>query len=241
MALVRLDKLLTESGVATRSEARRLIMAGRVRVDGVSVTRPEHKLDEAHTAVTLDGRTLRGGFCYLMLHKPAGVVSATEDREERTVLELLPEEYRKRRLFPVGRLDKDTTGLLLLTNDGDFSHAVTAPKREIPKRYEFRAEGNLGADDVYAFALGLELRDGSLCQSALLELDETEEGRGFVTLSEGKYHQVKRMLASRGALVCSLKRLSIGGLSLDRNLQPGDFRELTETERNQIFHRYVTE
>lgn len=241
MALVRLDKLLTESGAATRSEARRLIMAGRVRVDGVSVTKPEHKLDNALASVTLDGHALRGGFCYLMLHKPAGVVSATEDREEKTVLDLLPEEYKKRRLFPVGRLDKDTTGLLLLTNDGDFSHVVTAPRREISKRYEFTAEGSLGAEDVQAFAQGLALRDGSLCQPALLELDETEKGHGFVTLSEGKYHQVKRMLASRGASVRSLKRLSVGGLSLDGNLQPGDFRELTEAERNQIFHGNVTE
>lgn len=241
MAFVRLDKLLAESGTATRSEARRLIMAGRVRVDGLPVTRPEHKLDKALATVTLDGRALRSGFCYLMLHKPAGVVSATEDREEKTVLDLLPEEYKKRRLFPVGRLDKDTTGLLLLTNDGDFSHAVTAPKREIPKRYEFTAEGSLGSEDVQAFARGLVLRDGSLCQPALLELDGAEKGHGFVTLSEGKYHQVKRMLASRGAPVRSLKRLSVGGLSLDGNLQPGDFRELTDVERNQIFHGNVTE
>lgn len=241
MALVRLDKLVAESGAATRSEARRLIAAGRVRVDGISVTKPEHKLDEALAAVTLDGHALRGGFCYLMLHKPAGVVSATEDKTEKTVLDLLPAEYRTRRLFPVGRLDKDTTGLLLLTNDGDFSHAVTAPRRGIPKRYEFWAEGSLGAEDVQAFARGLALRDGSLCQPALLELDEADKGHGFVTLSEGKYHQVKRMLASRGAAVRGLKRLSVGGLFLDSNLQPGNFRELTETERNQIFHGNVTE
>lgn len=241
MAIVRLDKLLTESGAATRSGARRLIMAGRVRVDGVTVIKPEHKLDNALASVTLDGRPLRGGFCYLMLHKPAGVVSATEDREEKTVLDILPEEYKKRRLFPVGRLDKDTAGLLLLTNDGDFSHAVTAPKREIPKRYEFTAEGSLDTENVQAFARGLVLRDGSVCLPALLELDEAEKDHGYVTLSEGKYHQVKRMLASQGAAVRSLKRLSVGSLSLDSNLQPGDFRELTETERNQIFHGHVTE
>ena len=241
MALTRLDKFITESGAATRSEARRLIGTGRVWVNGSPAMKADLKLDAETDTVTLDGRSLTGGFCYLMLHKPLDVVSATEDRDEKTVIDLLPGEFRRLRLFPVGRLDKDTTGLLLLTNDGDFAHAITAPRREIPKRYEFWTVNPPEPEAASTFAQGVALADGSLCLPALLELDPEEPCHGYLTIREGKYHQVKRMLASVGAPVRQLKRLSIGGLSLDPALEPGKLRKLSETERSQIFHENVTE
>ncbi|MEM5767524.1 MAG: pseudouridine synthase, partial [Bacillota bacterium] len=158
MSLLRLDKIIADSGLATRSEARRLIAEGRVWVDGQAVTRPDFKADVETAEITLDGSPLAGGrFRYLMLNKPAGALSATEDRAQKTVLDLLPEEYRRLGLFPVGRLDKDTTGLLLLTNDGDFCHRLTSPVKQVEKRYEVTVDGALDAADVAAFAAGLTL------------------------------------------------------------------------------------
>lgn len=241
MSLLRLDKIIADSGLATRSEARRLIAEGRVQIGGRAVTRPDFKADAETAEITLDARPLAGGrFRYLMLNKPAGVLSATEDRDQKTVLDLLPEECRRLGLFPVGRLDKDTTGLLLLTNDGDFCHRLTSPGKQVEKRYEVTVDGALDAADAAAFAGGLILRDGTVCLSARLELDENAPGHGFVTVCEGKYHQVKRMLAARGKPVLTLKRLSVGGLVLDPALAPGAFRALTENERDLLVHRIVT-
>ena len=225
----RLDKLIAASGKATRSEAKIWIRSGRVTANGVPARSPEQKFDAAADVIAVDGTPLdRAGRRYIMMHKPAGVLSATEDREQRTVLDLLPEELRRQRLFPVGRLDKDVTGLLILTNDGALAHALTAPKKHVPKTYRAEVDGVLDEADAAAFAEGLVLADGARCRPAELEL--LAPGAARVTVYEGKYHQVKRMFAARGKPVTALHRERMGGLALDESLPPGGWRELTDKD-----------
>ncbi len=229
----RLDKLLAGTGRWSRKEVKELIRAGRVAVDGKTAARPEEKYPP-DAALTVDGEAVScGGFTYLMLHKPAGFVSATEDPRQKTVLELLPEHLRRVGLFPVGRLDKDTEGLLLLTNDGALAHELLAPKKHVDKTYFVRVDGALDPEDAAAFAAGMTLGDGTVCLSAGLELLERPD-EALVTLREGKYHQIKRMLAARGKPVRFLKRLTMGPLRLDESLKPGQWRELTEQERRAL-------
>ncbi|MBQ9249616.1 MAG: rRNA pseudouridine synthase [Oscillospiraceae bacterium] len=229
MPLVRLDKVLADMGLASRKELRAIIKSGRVSVDGQVEKRPERKLDPAQSLITLDGETLRYQIHhYYMMDKPSGVVTATEDREQRTVMDLLPPELRRLGLFPVGRLDKDTSGLLLLTDDGEFAHRVISPKSCVEKLYYAKVEGSPNEEDAAVFAAGLTLADGTHCLPARLEV--LGEDSCLVTVTEGKYHQVKRMLASRGKPVKELRRLSIGGLKIDERLGPGGIRELTETD-----------
>lgn len=233
MILTRLDKLLADSGAFTRSEARTIIRSGRVSVNGHTVRQPEAKF-APDASVSVDGEVLNCvSLRYLMMHKPAGVLSATEDMRQKTVLDLLPEPYRRMGLFPVGRLDKDTTGLLLLTNDGDFAHRVISPKKHVPKVYFAEVDGVLDAEDAAAFSEGLTLGDGTACLPAKLEL--TAPGAGRVTVFEGKYHQVKRMFASRGKPVTALHRERIGALALDPALPPGGVRELSPEEVEAVF------
>ena len=235
MALNRLDKLLADSGRFTRSEARGAIRAGRVTVDAAAVRKPEEKFDAEHVVIRVDGEAINcAAVRYFMLYKPAGVLSATDDPSCATVLDLLPPELRRLGLFPVGRLDKDTTGLLLLTNDGDFAHRVISPKKHVPKRYRAALDGQPDAADVAAFAAGLVLADGTVCLPAKLELPEMNVGR--ITVYEGKYHQVKRMFAARGHTVLALHREQIGALPLDAGLQPGEYRELLPEETESVFH-----
>lgn len=225
----RLDKILSDAGVAGRRELKDLIRGGRVHVDGVAVTKPDAKFDEAAVTITVDGVAVSTeAFVYYMLYKPAGVVTATEDREQETVLDLLPPELRRREVFPVGRLDKDTTGLLILTNDGDYAHKVISPKSHVDKRYRALTDGVPNEEDASAFAEGIVLRDGTECLPAQLEVTGTQVC--YVTLREGKYHQVKRMLASRGKPVLELHRCSVGRLELDPMLRPGEFRPMTAEE-----------
>lgn len=234
MPLMRLDKMLADQGVASRKELREIIRSGRVCVDGATETHPERKLDPTLAAVTLDGeRVGYRRFHYYMLDKPVGVVTATEDRRQRTVLDLLPAELRRLGLFPVGRLDKDTSGLLLLTDDGDFAHRVISPKSCVKKRYYAEVEGEADAQDALAFSRGIVLGDGTRCLPAELEL--LGGGRCLVTVMEGKYHQVRRMLASRGKPVLALRRLAVGGLRLEESLGPGGFRELSEQDLCTLF------
>ena len=228
---LRLDKLLADTGKWSRKEAKLLLKQGRVRVDGEAERAPERKVDPAAQTVTVDG--VRVGwteFCYLMLHKPGGVVTATEDRHQKTVLDLLPPEYQS--LFPVGRLDKDTEGLLLLTDDGELAHHLLSPRHHVDKVYLAHIEGTVDPSDVEAFARGITLGDGTECLPAKLE--GLGEGKCLVTLREGKFHQVKRMLASRGKPVVWLKRLSMGPLVLDEGLLPGQFRLLTAQEAEML-------
>lgn len=225
----RLDKLLAGTGKWSRREVKALVRQGLVRVDGRLAASAEDKLDPAAAVVTVAGETVAlHRFTYVMLHKPAGVLTATEDRKQPTVLDLLPPELRRIGLAPVGRLDKDTEGLLLLTNDGELAHRLLSPKYHVDKRYLARVDGELSATDAEAFARGMTLGDGLECLPAGLEL---LPGRAcIVTLREGKFHQVKRMLAARGAPVLYLKRLSMGPLTLDDSLAAGAYRLLRAEE-----------
>ena len=224
----RLDKFLCDCGIGTRSQVKAIIKAGRVTVDGVCERDNNRKIDPNTQTVALDGETLnRRDVVVVMLNKPAGFVTATEDKTERTVMELLPAQYRHLDLKPVGRLDKATEGLLLFTNDGDLLHRLISPKKEVPKRYYARHEGVATEEDVAAFAKGLTLKDGTACLPAVLE--SIGPGESFVTVCEGKYHQVRRMLASRNLPVTYLERRQEGALCLS-DLPRGQVRELTEEE-----------
>lgn len=225
----RLDKLLAGTGKWSRREVKALVRQGLVRVDGRLAASAEDKLDLAAAVVTVAGETISlCRFTYVMLHKPAGVLTATEDRKQPTVLDLLPPELRRIGLAPVGRLDKDTEGLLLLTNDGELAHRLLSPKYHVEKRYLARVDGELSAADAEAFARGMTLGDGLECLPAGLEV--LPDRVCIVTLREGKFHQVKRMLAARGAPVLYLKRLSMGPLTLDDSLAAGAYRLLRAEE-----------
>ena len=224
----RLDKFLCDSGAGTRSQVKLILKAGRVTVDGKVIKDNSCKIDPDKQVVCLDGEILGGKRrCVVMLNKPAGFVTATEDPVERTVMELLPESLKHLDLKPVGRLDKATEGLLLFTNDGDLLHRLISPKKEVPKIYYARHEGTATAEDVAAFADGLTLRDGTVCLSAKLE--PLGAGESLVTVCEGKYHQVRRMMASRNMTVLYLERRQEGNLTLGE-LPRGQVRELTEEE-----------
>lgn len=225
MSQMRLDKYLADLGLGARRELKSMIRSGHVRVNGKVETGAETRVDPDRDGISLDGKDLVWkAHRYYMMDKPEGVVTATEDARERTVLDLLPPELKQLGLFPVGRLDKDTSGLLLLTNDGNFAHRVISPKSCVEKRYYARVEGVPDDSDAAAFAEGIVLRDGTVCLPAKLELLGGDEV--IVTVTEGKYHQVRRMLASRGKPVLKLRRLSVGGLSLDPDLPPGSLKEL---------------
>ena len=224
----RLDKFLTNAGVATRSQVKLILKQGRVQVDGKPMKDGAAKIDPEKQTVTLDGERIGGRRrMVVMLNKPEGFVTSTEDPRDRTVMELLPKEYAHQDLKPVGRLDKATEGLLLFTNDGDLLHRLISPKKEVPKIYYAKHEGTAGDEDVAAFATGLTLRDGTVCLSAKLE--PLGPGESRITVCEGKYHQVRRMMASRGMTVGYLRREAEAGLTL-AGLPLGQTRELTEAE-----------
>ena len=228
----RLDKFLCDSGAGTRSQVKVFIKAGRVTVDGKPEKDAGRKVDPATQEICLDGEALGGKRrVVLMLNKPAGYVTATEDKQDKTVMELLPPEYRHLELKPVGRLDKATEGLLLFTNDGDLLHRLISPKQEVPKVYYARHEGTAGPEDVEAFAGRLILRDGLECLSAKLE--PLGAGESLITVCEGKYHQVRRMMASRNMTVTYLERRQEGFLTLG-DLPRGQVRELSELEIAQL-------
>ncbi len=228
----RLDKFLCDSGCGTRSEVKGLVKARRVTVAGIPVRDPAMKIDPSSQEICLDGQVLGGKRrVVVMLHKPAGFVTATSDPVERTVMELLPEPYRHLELKPVGRLDKETEGLLLFTNDGDLLHRLISPKKEVPKVYYARHEGQATEADAQAFSAGLTLRDGTVCRPAVLR--PLGPGESLVTVCEGKYHQVRRMMASRGMTVLYLKRQQEGPLSLG-DLPLGQARELSAEEIGSI-------
>ena len=228
----RLDKFLCDSGAGTRSQVKLLLKAGRVTVDGKVEKDNGKKIDPQKQVIALDGEVLGGKRrTVVMLNKPAGYVTATEDPVEKTVMELLPGEMKHLELKPVGRLDKATEGLLLFTNDGDLLHRLISPKKEVPKVYYAKHEGQAGAADVEAFAAGLTLRDGTVCLPA--KLDPLGIGESLVTVCEGKYHQVRRMMASRDMTVTYLERRQEGNLTLG-DLPRGSVRELTEEEIDKL-------
>lgn len=224
----RLDKFLSDSGVGTRSQVKAILKSGRVTVDGKPEKDNSRKIDPTVHKIALDGELL-GGYrrIVVMLNKPAGFVTATEDPVEKTVMELLPEEMKYLDLKPVGRLDKATEGLLLFTNDGELLHRLISPKKEVPKVYYARHEGTATEEDVRAFAEGITLRDGTVCLPAVL--NPLGEGESLITVCEGKYHQVRRMMASRNMTVVYLERREEGCLALG-DLPRGQVRELSQDE-----------
>lgn len=223
----RLDRYLSEAGVESRRKIKEIVKAGRVSVNGVVIRSPEIKIDETGDEICLDGVAISPASrrIVLMMHKPAGCVTAARDPDFPTVMEYLPQEYKK--LMPIGRLDKETEGLLLFTNDGDLAHRLLAPKSRIEKTYYAEHQGVAQEEDIVAFRAGCVLRDGTVCLPAGLEI--LSEGKCLVRVMEGKYHQVRRMLASRGLPVSYLRRISEGGLDLGQ-LPVGKTRELTEEE-----------
>ncbi len=233
---MRLDKFFTSQSLATRKEAKELVKNGRVTVNGETVKIADMQIDPKHDIILLDGQNVSyKEYIYIMLNKPQGVVSATEDREHRTVLDLVPPELYRKGLFPAGRLDKDTEGFVLLTDDGDFAHRILSPKKHVPKTYHAVIDKPIDEADIAAFQEGLRLSDGTVCMRAeLKELEEKEQPLVEVILREGKYHQVKRMFESRGKRVLFLKRVQIGGLPLDGNLAPGACREILHKELDKI-------
>ena len=233
----RLDKFLCDSGVGTRSQVKLILKAGRVTVDGAVERDNSRKVDPEKQNICLDGERL-GGWQRLvvMLNKPAGFVTATEDPVDRTVMELLPQELKNKDLKPIGRLDKQTEGLLLFTNDGDLLHKLISPKNEIPKVYYARHEGQAGEEDVAVFASGLTLRDGTECLPAKLE--PLGQGGSKITVCEGNYHQVRRMMAARGMPVEYLERREEGFLTLG-DLPRGQSRLLTEVEIGNLDSLFV--
>lgn len=236
--ILRIDKILSHLGLATRSEAKKLARAGEIKVNGVLVKDSGTKINVERDVLELGGEIVQyRTFIYLMMNKPAGVISATEDLRERTVLDLVSEEYRAFSPFPVGRLDKDTEGLLVLTNDGMLAHRLLSPRRNVPKTYYAEVEGRVDEHDMERFKAGVELDDGYVTMPArltILECFRDDSGiyrsRVELVIFEGKYHQVKRMFAATGKKVTYLRRIAMGGLTIDPDLPPGSYRELTEQE-----------
>ena len=227
---MRLDKLLSEMGLLSRSEARVACKSGHVLVDGAPIKDSSAHVDPEKQSIVFRGREISyRRYTYVMLNKPEGYVSATEDSKLPVVTELLDTELRKMELFPVGRLDRDTTGLMILTNNGPLAHRVLSPKHHVPKVYRFTAAEPMADGVEETFRDGVTLADGYECKSAVIVLDEDRMG-GFITLTEGKYHQIKRMVASTHNRVVTLERISFGGIELDRTLARGEYRLLTSEE-----------
>lgn len=232
---LRLDKYLADMGQGTRSEVKKAIMKGQVSVDGAVAKKPELKIDTETSVVLCQGKPVSyAEYEYYMLNKPQGVVSATQDRRDRTVIDLI-ESRQRRDLFPVGRLDKDTEGLLLITNDGALAHKLLSPKRYVDKVYYARISGRVTEEDVKAFANGLDIGEAKITlpgKLVILKSDDVSEIE--VTVQEGRFHQVKRMFQAVGKEVLYLKRLSMGPLKLDENLETGKYRQLTKEEMNRL-------
>lgn len=235
--MMRLDKYLANMGVGTRSEVKKYIRQGRILVNGEPVKSAEMKIQEDADEVSFDGRAVSYvSYEYYMLNKPAGVVSATEDAREQTVIDLIQDKKRKD-LFPVGRLDKDTEGLLLITNDGKLAHQLLSPKKHVDKVYYARIQGKVTDEDVRRFAEGVDIGVGEeeWTRPGKLEIiNSDEESEIRLTIQEGKYHQVKRMFQAVDKEVIYLKRESMGSLRLDERLNTGEYRPLTEEELRNI-------
>lgn len=237
MDRIRLDKIISDAGLASRREAAQLIKNGFVTVDGKTPLSGAEKYDPAGSEILVNGTLVAyRKHCYLMMNKPAGYISATEDEKEKTVNDLLNAPYCRLGLFPAGRLDKDAEGLLILTDDGAYAHQIISPSRKVYKTYYVETDGMLTAGDTAAFSGGIVLRDGLHCLPARLEvITSGQKSTAYVRIREGKYHQVKRMLASLGKPVTFLKRVAVGGLKLDERLTAGQYRELMEEERTSVF------
>lgn len=238
--MMRLDKFLVEMGAGSRSEVKKQISKGLVLVNGIVVRKPEMKIQEQEDVVMFSGKEYRyEAFVYYMLHKPAGVISATEDRKDKTVLDLIPDKKRPD-IFPVGRLDKDTEGLLLLTNDGQLAHRLLSPKKHVDKTYEARISGIVTEEDIREFRTGLDIGDEKPTLPANLEILYTDptktESYVSIVIREGRFHQIKRMFEAVGKEVLYLKRIRMGSLVLDTKLLKGESRELTPEEVKMLIN-----
>ena len=234
---MRLDKCLADCGLGTRSEVKSLLKAKRITVNGKVVNNGKVQVNPETDEILFDGEKIQyEEFVYIMMNKPKGVVSATEDNLHKTVLDLIGPVYFKKGVFPVGRLDIDTHGLLLLTNDGELAHRLLSPKKHVTKIYQARVEGVMTAEDAAAFEKGIVLSDGTECMPARLDILSTTQDESIVQihLKEGKFHQVKRMVKSCGKTVVDLERLTMGSLKLDESLALGESRPLTEEELQSL-------
>ena len=233
---MRLDKFISTTTILSRAEAKKRIKKG-ILINDVLVKSSDYKVDEFNDQVIIDGvRLVYQKFIYIMMNKPKDTVSATEDAIEKTVVDILNEEDRIQKVFPVGRLDKDTEGLMLLTNDGDLAHRLISPKKNVEKKYYVEVNGELKNEHLEVVKKGVILEDGYRCKPARLEILDSSESssKANIYITEGKFHQVKRMMKSLGVTVTCLKRLSIGNLSLDKNLKLGEYRYLTDEELNKL-------
>ena len=228
----RLDKIIVSATNYSRKDVKELVRKKRVKVNGITISKSDIKIESNNDKITIDEIELKvQKYVYLILHKPKGYISATIDKTIPTVLDLVPKEYLHRNLFPAGRLDKDTTGLMLITDDGDFAHNILAPKKHVRKLYNVTIDIPMTEEMVIGFKRGVSLNDGE-CKSANLQITGTNTG--FVTLTEGRYHQIKRMFGCYKAKVIELHRIGMGNLILPDNLKIGECRELTKEELNKI-------
>lgn len=233
---MRLDKFLSHTGFGSRKEVKELLKKKLVQVNGQLEKEGKKAIDETNDQVIVNNQLVQyKKYIYYMLNKPQGVVSATEDREHRTVIDLIAEKDMVQGLFPVGRLDKDTTGLLLLTNNGDLAHQLLSPKKKVPKLYQASVSGIMTDEDSLIFSKGITISGNERCLPAKLKIKQTNEENTTseieLEIMEGKYHQVKRMVEAVGKKVTTLNRLSMGGINLDQELKPGKYRELTQNEQ----------
>ena len=227
---MRLDKFLSTTGKASRTEAKKAIRAKTVSVNGCVAKSGDMQIDPYNDEIVFLGeKIIYREFTYIMMNKPDGVVSATDDGKDKTVIDLLSNEIKTDNLFPCGRLDKNTLGLILITDNGELAHELLSPRSHVKKSYKFKAAEPISDDDVIRFEKGVTLADGYITKPAKIELFESKD-EGIITLDEGKYHQIKRMVASLDNAVTYLERISFAGIPLDRELSRGEWRELTEAE-----------
>lgn len=234
---IRLDRALASQGTKSRSEVKKLIKSGRVTVNGAVIKTAEMKVDTEKDRVCINGEALNiKEHIYIMMNKPAGVVSATKDNTDKTVIDILPDNLKRKGLFPVGRLDKDTEGLLIITDDGDFAHRVLSPAKKVYKVYIAVLDGNINESDIKAFKDGIVFADGTKCKSAELEIISNKKPyTARVEICEGKFHQVKKMFKICGKNVLKLQRISIGNLTLDEKLHKGQAKKMDILDINNIF------
>lgn len=231
----RLDKAIASQGVGTRSQVHKLIQRGRVKINGTVERKIDRKIDPEKVTIEIDGVPLvYRRHVYIMLNKPAGVISASNDPHARTVIDLLPAHLRRDGLFPVGRLDKDTEGLLIITDDGEFAHRITSPNKSVFKTYHALLDGRLTKEDIEKIEAGLEIDGGEVCRSGRARMLSEETCLAQIEICEGKYHQVKRMMQALGLKVLHLRRVASGALMLDESLASGECRELSEEERSAL-------
>ncbi|MBR3845219.1 MAG: rRNA pseudouridine synthase [Clostridia bacterium] len=231
---MRIDKFLSNMGVATRTESSRAARQGGILVNGVAVKKADVHIDPEKDIITYCGRKIEyRKYTYILMNKPDGVVSATEDGRDRTVIDLLPEELQKLNLFPCGRLDKHTLGLVMLTDDGDLAHRLLSPKHHVKKKYRFESKFPLSDDEIEYLEKGATLEDGYVTKPSRIELFEDKRS-GYITLTEGKYHQIKRMLESVNNKITYLERITFGPLALDEKLARGEWRFLTQNEIDEL-------